>query len=120
MPLRIASTLSLLSFAACLVAGGFAGGNGFATVVWRALSAMACTFVVGLVVGLMAQKMLEENLAAESKRLKEAAEATLKAVRQREPILEVGGDDPLPPPPPPSTRAAASTSDKPRRPAAAA
>lgn len=94
MPLRIAGILSLFAFAVCLVAGAFGATNPFSTIVMRALSAMACTFAVGLVVGLMAQKMLEENLSAEGRRLKEAREARIKALRERGPILEVGGEDP--------------------------
>lgn len=94
MPLRIAGILSLFAFAVCLVAGAFGAANPFSTIVMRALSAMACTFTVGLVVGLMAQKMLEENLSEEGRRLKEAAEARLKAMRERGPILEVGGEEP--------------------------
>ena len=63
MPTRIAAIASLLAFTVCLVAGGFGAGNAFGTIVGRALLAMACTFAVGLIVGLMGQKMLEERLA---------------------------------------------------------
>ena len=59
---RIAAVAALVAFAVCLIAGGFAAQNGFATVVTRALVAMSATFVVGLIVGAMAQKMLDENL----------------------------------------------------------
>jgi tetrahydromethanopterin S-methyltransferase subunit C len=62
---RIAGTLSLLAFAVCLLAG-MGAGNSTATVLSNALLALAVTFVVGLVVGVMAQKMLDENVAAES------------------------------------------------------
>ena len=70
MPLRIASTLALIAFAACLVIGGLEVGNPFSTTVLRALLAMACTWVIGLVIGSMAQKMLEENLRNEEKKLR--------------------------------------------------
>jgi putative Mn2+ efflux pump MntP len=67
MPTRIAATMSLLAFACCLVIGTFSAENPFATAVTRALVAMAGTFVVGLIVGVIAQKMLDENLASQSK-----------------------------------------------------
>jgi hypothetical protein len=69
MPQRIASILSLLVFAACLVIGGIEADNTFATTVYRALVAMAGTFIVGLLLGFVAQKMLEENLMFERKKL---------------------------------------------------
>ena len=53
---RIAATLSLIAFAACLLIGMFQAENGFATIVQRALVAMVVTLFVGLVVGAMAQK----------------------------------------------------------------
>ena len=65
MARRTAGILALLAFAVCLVAG-LDAGNSTATVLSNALLAMAGTFVIGLVVGAMAQKMLEENVAAES------------------------------------------------------
>lgn len=58
---RIAAATSLLVFAVCLLAG-LQAGNTFATTVWRALVAMAFTAVIGLIIGVMAQKMLQENL----------------------------------------------------------
>jgi hypothetical protein len=61
---RTAGILALVVFAVCLVAG-LNAGNSTATVLSNALLAMAGTFVIGLVVGAMAQKMLEENVAAE-------------------------------------------------------
>ena len=63
MALRIAVTISLLAFTVCLIAGGIEADNPFATTVWRALLAMGSTLVIGLIVGVMAQKMLDENLA---------------------------------------------------------
>jgi len=58
---RIAATLSLVAFSVCLLMGIHAG-NEFSTVVERALVAMAVTLVVGLVIGGMAQKMLDESI----------------------------------------------------------
>jgi hypothetical protein len=63
MPTRLAAILALIAFAVCLFTGGWEAGNPFATTVIRALSAMAVTFAVGLVVGHMVKKMLDENLA---------------------------------------------------------
>ena len=64
MPRRLAGTLSLIVFAVCLVIGGLQAGNPFGTTVMRALAAMAGTFVIGLVVGVMAEIMLKESVAA--------------------------------------------------------
>ena len=55
--------MALLAFAVCLLMG-MRAGNTFSTIVANALVAMAATFVVGLVVGAMAQKMIDENVAA--------------------------------------------------------
>jgi hypothetical protein len=60
---RIAATLSLVAFAICIFVG-IEADNPFTTVVSKALLAMVVTFVVGLVLGTMAQKMLDENIAA--------------------------------------------------------
>jgi hypothetical protein len=62
---RIAGALALLAFAACLLIGGIHAGNPFSTTVVRALVAMAGTYVVGLIVGAMAQRMLDENIKRE-------------------------------------------------------
>lgn len=67
---RIAASLALIAFAVCLVVGGIQAGNSFATTVGRGLVAMAGTYVIGLIVGRMGQKMLEENLRAEEERLR--------------------------------------------------
>lgn len=64
MPTRLASALSLVVFALCLLIGGVAAGNPFGTTVLRALAAMAGTFVIGLVIGVMAEIMLKESVAA--------------------------------------------------------
>jgi uncharacterized membrane protein len=63
MARRIAASMALVAFAVCLVMG-MRAGNTFSTIVANALIAMVATFVVGLVVGAMAQKMVDENLAA--------------------------------------------------------
>ncbi len=63
MPRRIAATMSLLAFAFCLIVGMHAG-NPMTTTLWRALVAMAGTLIVGGVVGMMAQRMLDENVRA--------------------------------------------------------
>src|SRR6476646_3994246 len=60
---RIAAAMSLIAFAVCLVAG-IEADNPLGTILARSLVAMAGTLVVGLVVGAMAQKMLDEHLAA--------------------------------------------------------
>jgi len=62
MPQRLAAILALLAFAFCLVIGGLETGNTFTTTVSRALAAMAGTFVIGLILGSMAQRMIDENL----------------------------------------------------------
>jgi hypothetical protein len=62
MATRLAAILALLVFAICLVIGGLETGNTFATTVGRALAAMGATFVVGLVLGGMGQRMIDENL----------------------------------------------------------
>ena len=69
MPQKLASTLALLAFAACLVVGGVHAGNSFGTTIQRALLAMAGTYVIGLIVGAMGQKMIEENVKAAQKKL---------------------------------------------------
>jgi putative Mn2+ efflux pump MntP len=59
---RIAAAMSLIAFAVCLVAG-IEADNPLGTILARSLVAMAGTLVIGLVVGAMAQKMLDEHLA---------------------------------------------------------
>jgi threonine/homoserine/homoserine lactone efflux protein len=69
---RFAGCLALLTFAVCIVAG-LSAGNTAATVLSNALAAMGASFVVGLAVGAMAQKMLDENVAAAAARKAEPA-----------------------------------------------
>jgi NhaP-type Na+/H+ or K+/H+ antiporter len=71
---RLAGAMSLVVFAACLVAG-IAADNTLATTIGRALIGMAGTLVVGLVIGAMAQKMLDENLASRRTEADAAAQA---------------------------------------------
>jgi NhaP-type Na+/H+ or K+/H+ antiporter len=70
MAIRIASIMSLIAFAVCLVVGGIQADNPFTTAVERALVAMMGTMVIGLIVGWMAQKMLDENLRSAEEKLK--------------------------------------------------
>jgi len=70
---RIAAAMSLLAFAVCLIVGGLGADNTFATTVERALTAMAATMVIGLILGAMARRMLDENLAVEKEKLKKHA-----------------------------------------------
>lgn len=74
MTRRLAASLSLLVFAICLIAG-MESGNAPATVLGRALVAMAGTLVISLVVGTMAQRMLDENLSRKEQGLRRAIEA---------------------------------------------
>ena len=60
---RIAASMALVAFFVCVLTGMHAE-NPFSTVVANALVALVVTFVVGLVLGVMAQKMLDENMAA--------------------------------------------------------
>ena len=74
MAKRISASLSLIAFAICLLIGAFEADNSFATTVQRALLAMVITLFVGLLIGAMAQKMLDENL----KHLEEKSEISTK------------------------------------------
>ena len=64
---KIAGGLALVMFAVC-VGAGLSAGNTFSTILTNALLGMGAAFGVGLVVGAMAQKMLDESLAAEAKK----------------------------------------------------
>ena len=63
---RIAASMALVAFFVCVLTGMHAE-NPFSTVVANALVALLVTFIVGLVLGAMAQKMLDENMAASNK-----------------------------------------------------
>jgi hypothetical protein len=71
---RLAGCLALLTFAVC-IAAVLNAVNTAATILSNALAAMGVTFVVGLAVGAMAQKMLDENVAAAAARKAEPATA---------------------------------------------
>jgi len=62
MPQRIAGITSLIVFVGCLVTGAFGAENSFVTAVERALVAMTATLIIGLIVGYMAQRMINENV----------------------------------------------------------
>jgi len=81
MATRLAAILSLIVFATCLVVGGIQTGNPFSTTVARALVAMAGTFVVGLIIGLMGQKMLDESLNAEKEKFENFPDLTKETPR---------------------------------------
>jgi NhaP-type Na+/H+ or K+/H+ antiporter len=66
----MAGATALLAFVVCLVVGGIQADNSFPTTVVRALTAMAVTLVIGLVLGAMARKMLDENLKSQEEKLK--------------------------------------------------
>ena len=69
MVYRIAGASAFLVFAVSVIAG-IDADNTFSTIVLRALLAMAATWAIGMVVGGMAQKMLDEkrlNLQAKAK-----------------------------------------------------
>lgn len=94
MATRIAATFSLFCFAACLVAGLVTADHSFSTLVWRGLVAMAGTFVVGLIVGKMAETMILEDRADQARSFEKAREQQVEAYRHREPILQVGSEEP--------------------------
>jgi len=75
MVTRIAASMAMLAFAVCLIVGGLGADNTFATTVSRALVAMAATLVIGLIIGAMAQKMLQENLKSREEKLKNSSTA---------------------------------------------
>jgi NhaP-type Na+/H+ or K+/H+ antiporter len=68
MAQRIAAALALIVFAVCLIVG-LEADNTFGTTVMRAITAMVVTFFIGLALGMMAQKMLDENLKTERDKL---------------------------------------------------
>ena len=74
MTRRIAAILALIAFAMCLLEG-LRAENSFVTVVVRALLALVATFIVGLILGGMAEYMLKENLA-QSKKAENSANLT--------------------------------------------
>jgi len=71
MPNRIGGILSLVAFAMCIVVGVTQASNSFVTVLERALYAMVGTYVVGYLVGVALEKMVQENVAAMAKKKSE-------------------------------------------------
>ena len=75
MAQRIAACCSLLVFAVSILLG-LQAENSFSTTLSRALLALVATYGVGLVIGVMAQKMSEENsgrdFSAEKKKIEES------------------------------------------------
>ena len=67
MSRRLAVAVALIVFAVCLLCG-MSVDNTFAETIRRALIAMFVTLVIGLIVGAMGQKMLEENIRALEKK----------------------------------------------------
>jgi hypothetical protein len=73
---RLAGCCALVVFAFCLLLG-LRVGNTFSTTVSRALVAMAGTFGIGLMIGWIAQKMLDENIKSEEAKLKKQSEGVV-------------------------------------------
>ncbi len=69
MAKRMAGVLSIVVFAFCLLLG-LRAGNPFSTIVSRALVGMAGTYVIGLVLGGIAQRMVDENMRDEERKLR--------------------------------------------------
>jgi NhaP-type Na+/H+ or K+/H+ antiporter len=76
MPKRLAGVSALVVFAFCLVLG-MRADNTFSTTITRALVAMAGTFVVGLLVGFVGQRMLDENLRPDEEKLKNQSQGAV-------------------------------------------
>ena len=84
MTRRLAAATSLVAFALCLLAG-MAAENTLSTTLSRALVAMVGTLVVGLVVGWMGQRMLEENVkVAKAKQAEEERQRKELEAAQRQ------------------------------------
>ena len=69
MAKRMAGVLSIVVFAFCLLLG-LRAGNPFSTIVSRALIGMAGTYVVGLILGAVAQRMVDESMRDEERKLR--------------------------------------------------
>lgn len=61
MTRRLAACVALVAFALCMVQG-LVAENSFTTVVWRSLQALVVTLGVGLIVGVMLGKMLDDEV----------------------------------------------------------
>jgi MFS family permease len=69
MARKIAAVSALLVFGISILSGLHAQ-NTFSTTLSRALQGMAIAFIVGLLIGLMADRMFREHLEAEAKKNK--------------------------------------------------
>ena len=69
MARKIAAASALLVFAISVLLGMNAQ-NTFSTTLIRALQAMGVTFILGLMLGAMTEKMMEENVNASQKKNK--------------------------------------------------
>ena len=69
MTKRLSAVMALIVFTFCLVVGSRTG-NPFSTTVGRAVVALFATLVLGMIVGTMGEKMLEENLKSHEEKLK--------------------------------------------------
>src|SRR5688500_17678199 len=112
MTRRLAAATSLVAFALCLMAG-IAAENTLSTTLSRALVAMVGTLVVGLVVGAMGQRMLEENvktvkakLAEEEQQRKELEAAQRPEAAQKPGARQQPAQRQIPPVAPLTRRAA--------------
>src|SRR5688500_15993723 len=102
MTRRLAAATSLVAFALCLLAG-MAAENTLSTTLSRALVAMVGTLVVGLVVGAMGQRMLEENvktvkakLAEEEQQRKELEAAQKQETGQKQGVKQQSAPKQIP------------------------
>lgn len=74
---KIAAIFALTAFSLCLLVGGIQVDNPFTTTIWRALLAMGGTFIVGLILGAVAQMIIDENLRIEEKNMENAQETAV-------------------------------------------
>jgi NhaP-type Na+/H+ or K+/H+ antiporter len=81
MVVRVAVVSALAAFSLCLLVGGLEADNPFTTTVWRALVAMAGTLVIGLVIGEMARRMIEESVAHEQEKSENNSEEVTESDR---------------------------------------
>jgi putative Mn2+ efflux pump MntP len=72
MTKRLSAVMSLIVFAFCLVVG-MRTGNPFSSTVGRAVIALFATLLLGMVIGTMGEKMLDENLRSREEKLKNSA-----------------------------------------------
>ena len=75
MAQKIAASSALLVFAVSVLLG-LSAENTFSTTLSRALLAMGGTFVIGLVIGAMADRMIAENLSVSEKKIKNSEAKT--------------------------------------------